>query len=107
MQNKYVPEECRKTIEEVTSILKNMKDNDITPKVLLMVDYAYHNTDNDYEDGLSFLNRLHTKLSRCFLIEFDLYILKQKTSYSNNPSVDFLDGLNKILTDKMIEYYGV
>ena len=104
---KIVTEEYRKTKEELNNILNNMQDNDITAEVLLMIDYAYHNTDNDYDAGLSFLDRLHKKLSMYFPIQWNVHNLKLTIRNSNTPSEVFLDILNEILTDEMIACYGV
>lgn len=102
-----VSQENRKTKAEVRLMVAEMQHIDITPEVLLMIDYAYHNTDNDYDDGLSFLNRLHSKLSEPFHLQWNLPNLKQFIRSSNDPSATFVDVLNEILSDEMILYYGV
>lgn len=102
-----VASEYRKTKEEVTSILNHMQDVDITPEILLLIDYAYHNTDSNYEDGLSFLDRLHWKLSMYFPIQWNVGNLKKMIRDSNNPAGTFVDVLNELLTPAMIECYGV
>jgi hypothetical protein len=102
-----VSQQNRKTKVEVGHMVAEMQHIDITPEVLLMIDYAYHNTDNDYDDGLSFLNRLYTKLSEPFHLQWNLPNLKQFIRSSNDPPQMFLDVLNEILTDEMILYYGV
>jgi hypothetical protein len=102
-----VSQENRKTKSEVMTMIADMQHIDVNPEVLLMIDYAFHNTDNDYDDGLSFLNRLHSKLSEPFHLQWNLPNLKQFIRSSNNPSQTFLDVLNEILSDEMIVYYGV
>ncbi len=97
----------RKTKDEVRLILAGMQHIDITPEVLLMIDYAYHNTDDDYDDGLSFLNRLQSKLSGVFPIQWNIQNLKKFVRDSSDPSQMFLDVLNEILTEDMIAYYGI
>jgi len=102
-----VSQQNRKTKSEVMAMVVNMQHIDVTPEVLLMIDYAYHNTDDDYDDGLSFLNRLYSKLSAPFHLQWNLPNLKQFIRSSNDPSQTFLDVLNEILSDEMIIYYGV
>jgi len=97
----------RKTKTEINEILKNIQENEITPELLLMIDYAYYNTDPDYDDGLSFLDRLHRKLSMYFQIQWNVKNLKKLVRNSNNHSSTFIDILNEILDSEMIECYGV
>jgi len=102
-----VSQNSRKMKSEIRSMLADMQNIDITAEFLLMIDYAYHNTDNDYDDGLSFLNRLQSKLSGAFPIQWNIQNLKKFIRESPNPSEMFVDVLNEILTDEMITYYGV
>jgi hypothetical protein len=102
-----VAAEYRKTKQEVTDLLSNMQDIDITPEFLLMTDFAYHNADNDYDEGLSFLDRLHWKISIYYQINWNVVNLKNTIRASNNPSETFVMILNEILTDDMVACYGV
>jgi len=102
-----VAPEYRKTKEEIDDMLKNMQDVDITPEILLMIDFAYHNTDRNYDYGLSFLDRLHRKLSMYFPIQWNVPNLKKMIRESNNPCGTFIDILNEILTENMVACYGV
>jgi hypothetical protein len=99
--------EYRKTKEEVNRMVDLLQDGDVTSKMLLAIDFAYHNMDNDYEDGLSFLDRLHRKLSIYYPIHWNIQNMKDMIRNSNNPSSTFVDVLNEILTDEMILCYGV
>lgn len=102
-----VSQQNRKTKAEVRVMVADMQTIDITAEVLLMIDYAHHNTDNDYDDGLSFLDRLQSKLSGIFAIQWNIQNLKKFVRDSNDPAQMFLDILNEILTDEMMMYYGV
>lgn len=98
----------RKTKHEVTTILNQIYDDrDITAELLLMIDFAYHNTDLNYDDGLSFLDRLHKKLSTYFPIQWNVENLKNTIRNSDNPPSQFVDCLNEILTPSMIQCYGI
>jgi hypothetical protein len=103
-----VAPQYRKTIEEVHRMVNNMPDNyNVSPVELLMIDFAYHNSDVDYEDGLSFLDRLHSKLGHYFNIRWNIANIKLMVRASNTPSVTFVDVLNELLTQDMIEFYGI
>lgn len=100
-----VAPQYRKTKAEVEILIEELHDNEFTPAVLLMVDYAYHNTDDDYDDGLSFLDRLYNQLSQHFDIRWNVDNMKRMIRASDHPSVTFLDVLNEILTADMVMCY--
>jgi hypothetical protein len=99
--------EYRKTKTEVQGMIDSIGDDEITPELLLMIDYAYHNTDKNYDDGLSFLDRLYSKLAIYFPIQWNVNNLKVSIRNSKTPSVTFVAILNEILTTDMIEWYGL
>lgn len=100
-----VAPEHRKTKAEMDDIINNAQN--ITAEILLMIDYAYHNTDQNYDAGLSFLDRLHWKLSMYFDVHWHPQNLKDIVRHSANPAETFLQLLNTILTQQMIDCYGV
>lgn len=97
----------RKTKAEVFDMLKNIEEADVLPETLLTIDYAFHNTDENYDDGLSFLDRLHRKLSKFYPIQWNLENMKNTVRNSNNPATTFVDMLNEILTHDMLACYGL
>lgn len=97
----------RKTKEEISSMLNYIHNIDITPEIIVMIDYAYHNTDDNYENGLSFISRLHNKLSKYFEIDWDIENIKQAIVWSNEPTVTYIEVLKQLLTQEMIDWYGV
>lgn len=102
-----VAPQYRKTKDEISNMVRQLEIVEITPQTLLMIDYAYHNTDDDYDNGLSFLDRLHKKLSKFYPIQWNVPNLKQTVRDAYNPSVMFIDILNEILTDDMVACYGI
>jgi hypothetical protein len=102
-----VAPEYRKTRGEIDAMLLNMDSYDITPEILLMVDFAYHNMDSNYDDGLSFLDRLYWKLSKYYPIQWNVPNLKTMIRKSDNPATTFVDILNEILTEDMVICYGI
>lgn len=97
----------RKTKTEVVNIIHNLGDDDITPELLLMIDYAFHNTDAGYDDGLSFLNRLYDALRVEFKLTWNVDNLRTTIRNSPTPSITFVDILNELLTQDMMEWYGL
>ena len=80
----------------------------ITPEILLMIDYAYYHEDPNYEGGLSFLNRLHNKLSKYFVVNWPLDLMKNTIRNSPKPSDAFLNMLGIMLdNEEMLECYGI
>ena len=97
----------RKTKTEVMAMYDNLGDDDITPELLLMIDYAFHNTDEDYDDGLSFLNRLYDALRVEFKLKWNVDNLRITIRNSSTPSTTFVDILNELLTPDMVDVYGL
>jgi hypothetical protein len=102
-----VAQEYRKSQAEVMNMISNFQPIDFTPQTLLTIDYAFHSEDVDYDSGLSFLDRLHWKLSMYYPIQWNIQNLKNMIRNSNNPASTFVDVLNEILTDDMVTCYGV
>lgn len=104
----YISEEYRKTQIEVDKILDSIDDEyEITPELLLMIDYVYHHEDEDYDGGLSFLDRLHKKLSLYFQINWDVVNLKNMVRMAEHPEPVFVYILNELLNPDMVSCYGV
>lgn len=102
-----VAPQYRKTTQEIKSMLNYIHNIDITPEILVMIDFAYHNRDDNYENGLSFLDRLYGKLSKSFDIDWDLENIKNAIVWSNEPSVTYIEVLKQLLTQEMVDWYGV
>ena len=102
----YVINHLKKTREELDVILREAGDN-VTFEHLIMVDYFYHNQNADYDDGLSFLDRLNKKIGR-FHQDWDIELMKEQIIYSKYPIQMYLDTIQNMLRDRSdIAYYGV
>ncbi len=107
----FVPEFLRfnqEKLDETMNLLKNANDEvaDVPYRLLIAVDYIYHNADNDYDDGLSFLDRLNNKLG-AFHPEWDIQAMKTEIEHSLNPQSKYLKTVASMLSnasDRM--YYG-
>jgi hypothetical protein len=103
-----IPEKYRKTREEITQMLSSNNEIKLTPKILLMIDYAYYHDDPNYGDGLSFLDRLHNKLSNYFNVNWPLDIMKNTIRNAPKPFDAFLNVLYIMLDNQEImEFYGI
>ena len=102
-----VPEQYRKTREEIDNMLSYMHNIEITPEILLMIDYAYHHEDENYGDGLSFLDRLYKKLSKYFELNWPLDTMKNTIRNAPNPPAAFEHMLYIMLDENMMECYGI
>lgn len=102
----YLSDEYKMTKDQIDVVLRHVGDN-ITPEILLMIDYAYHHTDENYDGGLSFLDRLYKKIILYYNIQWVLPNLKDTIRDAANPKKAFVDILNEILEDSMVACYGV
>ena len=104
----YIPNQFKVTKQQFDEIYKNLGENDVTWKTLLMADYAYHHDDADYNDGLSFLDRLHKKLGR-FHPEWNIdeyYSLIEGCKYDSVDQYEII--IAEMLADPSdIAYYGL
>lgn len=103
----FVSSTYRKTKMDITRMLEYSHNIEASVETLVMIDYAYHNEDENYQEGLSFLDRLYKKLSNFFEISWDVEYLKDLLRKSENPSEDFIAVLKEILTQDMMECYGI
>lgn len=107
----FVPVNLRFTqqkLDETMSLLhdENNEVTDVPYKLLIAVDYIYHHNHNNYDDGLSFLDRLNQKLGQ-FHPEWNIQEMKQEIEHSLDPQGKYLSTIAKMLSnsaDRM--YYG-
>lgn len=99
----YIPNEYK-----VMNIPNNMGDN-ATWKDLLAIDFAYNHETNNYDDGLSFMDRLHEKLGE-FHAEWNenIPLWKNDIRQADNPCEVYVRIIEHMLSDPGdIMYYGV
>lgn len=103
----YVPINFKVTDVQLNNILNQLGENDPTWETLLMVDYVYHHQENDYEDGLSFLDRLNDKLGE-FHPNWNVEGWKQDIRNSETPVILYLETIQNMLSDpEDVFWYGV
>jgi len=99
----YVPDMFKVTMEQLNERLIVAGD-EVKWMDLLMIDYVYHHQDPNYDNGLSFLDRLYKKLSEFHPNWEPLHELKD----SIYDSIDYTNVIKNILRkpDDVL-YYGV
>jgi hypothetical protein len=104
----YVPTNFQVTNDEVDTILNSLEDDyTITWNHLLMIDYVYHNTENDYDGGLSFFDRLNKKIG-LFNPNWDIDEFKKTIREHANPTEAYATIVRTMLKNQEdINYYGI
>lgn len=104
----YIPNKFKVTKEQFDEIYNSLGENDATWETLLMADYAYHHQDSDYNNGLSFMDRLEKKIGK-FHPEWDIgeyYDLVELCKY--DKAEQFASIIQEMLTNPSdVMYYGV
>ena len=80
---------------------------EVHSKLLIKIDYAYHCHSPNYDDGLSFLDRIAAKIGR-FNPNWDIQEMKQQIRDSDTPRQEYVQIIEKMFENPgMIAYYGV
>jgi len=87
--------------------MTNNANKNITAYDLIAIDYAYHCEDDDYDNGLSFIDRLHWKLSIYFDINWSPQGVRSYIMSSEDNKQTYSTVINQLLTQEMIDCYGV
>lgn len=104
----YIHKSLCKSIEEVSEILDQMDEmNEITVSTLLMIHYAYHHNDTDFDGGLKLIDKLHDKLTKYFDVCWDIENIKIIIRTSPDPGFDYKYLLSQLMTPEMIACFGV
>lgn len=82
-------------------------EDEVSVEDLLNIYHHYHHKDANFEEGLGFLDRLHKKLSLYFPIQWDIPAMKKIVQESGIPQLAYVNLLREILTQEMIDVYGV
>lgn len=103
----FVHQLLRASKAEVSEELENIGDGHVDESVLIMIDYAYHSHEPNYDYGLSFLDRIAAKIGR-FHPNWDIQEMKQQIRDSDNPEEEYIKIIIKMFEKPgMFAYYGV
>ena len=102
-----IPDNCKILENEVDGLMNNIADGQATWRHLVAIDYAFNHNQNDYDDGLSFLDRLHRKLGQ-FHNEWNIEQMKNDIRNANQPMDRYKEVIELMLADpRDIAYYGL
>lgn len=98
----YVPQKYRsKTSEELSDYVEYEVLNAFTWDVFLMIDYNNHHKDDDYNGGLSFIDRINEKLG--WFYRWDIDELKKNIKSEK----DYINTICSMLDDEGCCMYGL
>jgi hypothetical protein len=104
----YIQEIDRVSMTEINTYLASLGEDDtITVETLVMIHYAYHHEDDDFDGGLNLLDLLYNKLKNYYEISWDVNGMKEIIRTSCNPEEAYYDLLHQMLTPEMIGCYGI
>lgn len=102
-----LPDKYKVSKDDLDSILNDLGDREPTWYHLLMTDYVYHHRDYDYNNGLSFIDRLMKKLGPLHP-EWNISDLYDGVLYSGNVMNAYVNTIEYMLSDHSdICYYGI
>ena len=103
----YIPNNYKVTNDQFDQIYNNLGENDATWETLIMADYVCHHNDEDYDDGLTFFDRLQKKIGQ-FHEDWNIQIFKSMIRQSENPALEYVMIVKNMLADPSdVAYYGV
>jgi hypothetical protein len=103
----YIPENLRVTNEDEIRDLINTANNRVSDlRAMIAIDYFYHRQENNYDGGLSMLDRVGRKLRHIYP-NLDIQEMKDRVRNANNEQDMFVTVINEIFRDDAdIGYYG-
>ena len=105
MAIRYVPAAFCVDKAVVDKAISTLRENDDVPlELIVMIDHAYHNEDENYDGGLSFFDRLEWKLGLFFELGWTAEELK---SMVRDAPEDYMRILGSVLDAEKIDVYGV
>jgi hypothetical protein len=104
----YVPDYLQLSVQEVNDKIANMQDGDpVHAKRLIEIDYAYHSEDQNYDGGLSFIDRIYAKLG-VFHPHWNVIEMKQDIMTADDRKNAYIDRIIAMFDRPgMIAYYGL
>ena len=104
----YVPEHLRLSVQEVTDKIGNIEEGEfIHAKLLIEIDYAFHHDDQNYNGGLSFIDRIFEKIGR-FHPNWNANEIKQNIMTADDRENAYVDQIIAMFDiPGMKEYYGL
>jgi hypothetical protein len=92
----YIPEEFRVSNDVLVDRIRQLGEDEPSVDILLMVDFVFHHQDDDYNGGLSFIDRIHAKLG-CFHADWDVQEMKDAIRNANDSVTEYLFVIDTML----------
>lgn len=108
MEHTYIPQNLRVTRPELDAYFQQLGDNIDDQQiydVVVMVEYAFYDPDND--GGLALFNRINNKIrlnGDWYKNEANLEDMKNRI---RNNEISFMDALRQTWSPATLHYYGV
>ncbi len=98
----FLPTHCEITKEQVDNQMKDLDPTEpVHMSLYVMIDYAYHHTDPDYRQGLSFFHRINDKLGKQDERTIDMLQIFV------NDDRDYMHMLASLFTDEDLAQQGI
>ena len=104
----YILPEFRVSVNEMNNRLGQLGADQVpSVDILLMVDYVFHHQNDNYDGGLSFIDRIHAKLGQHHP-EWNVQVMKDAIRNANDPMDEYLFVIDTMLGDADDRvYYGL
>jgi len=104
----YVPDYLQLSMQEVTGKIANIEEGEfIHAKRFIEIDYAFHKDDQDYNGGLSFIDRIFEKIGH-FHPHWNVIEIKQNIMTADDRENAYVDRIIAMFDRPgMKEYYGL
>jgi len=98
----FLPTHCEITKEQLDNYMKELDPSEPADNSLyVMIDYAFHHNDPDYNQGLSFFKRINDKLGKYEDRTIDMLM------FLINDEHDYMYMLDSLFTSADLAYYGI
>ena len=96
----YVPQDLRVNKDNLDNEISQLGEDDLASiELLVKVDYVYHHHENDYDGGLSFLDRINRKLGRYQENGWDIEGMKNQIRNCNDPHGEYMRMIEEFFRD--------
>ena len=103
----YIPDNFQASEVDIQNDINNLGDNVCEFDLLIKIDYCYYHQSNNYDGGLSFLDRINRKLGQ-FHPEWNIENMKNNIRNANDPCEEFIRTIDFMFSDiRDITYYGL
>lgn len=104
----YIPDNLQVSSNDLDAEINQLGNSLADVNLLVKIDYVYHHRDNNYDGGLSMLDRINAKLGRNRVNPWNIESMKDNIRNSMNRQRAFMETIESMFpTLSEIEYYGL